>query len=259
MAAVGRLAEPLLEMIYPERCVLCGAAPEAGPWTQRGPRVAGLRFWDATHLCRDCAAGLNPGTVAGTVGAADGCALQVVAAGPTHPAVVQLVGRFKYHGVRGLAWPLARLLRAPLRAACAASGHVDLLVPVALHARRRRVRGFNQAEVLARLLAAEADLAVAADVLVRRRHTGQQAKLKSVLERRRNLAACFAARPAAGSAAGGVRVGLVDDLVTSGWTALSAARALGAAGWDVKWVLALGLAVDRKNPGGRVDTRGDGF
>lgn len=150
-----------------------------------------------------------------------------------------MLGQWKYHGVRGLAWPLAGLLTGAVGAAVSREGAVDLLVPIALHDRRRRVRGFNQAEVLARLSGFDHGLAVAAALLQRTRSTGQQAKLKTVAARRSNLTGAFAAqRPASG----GLRVGLVDDLVTSGSTCESAAAALTAQGWQVCWVAALGLA-----------------
>lgn len=253
----------MLELVYPERCVLCGAEHGKTPWVPRGGRVAGLRFWDGTHLCLACATGLGAGCVSGQVGAGHAVSLQVVAAVPTNPGLVKLVGQLKYHGVRGLAYPLARMLREPLSTACAGWGAVDALVPVALHPRRRRVRGFNQAEILARLLTAGSEPPVLADALVRHRNTCQQAKITSSRERRRNLAASFRARPPSGSkggrSAGATRIGLVDDLVTSGWTVAVAAESLRAVGWDVRWVLALGLATDAKNSCRRVDTWEGGF
>ena len=257
------VVESLLDLVYPERCVLCGAEQGKVPWVPRDDWVEGLRFWDGTHLCLTCAAGLDAGCVRGEVSAGHVGGLHVVAAAPTNPDLVKLVGQFKYHGIRGLAWPLAGMLKEPLAAAREEIGEVDALVPVALHARRLRVRGFNQAEILARLLTAGSEIPVLTDVLGRYRNTGQQAKITSSRERRHNLAASFKARsysgPKGGPPAGAARIGLVDDLVTSGWTAASAAEPLRAAGWDVRWVLALGLAADAKNPGPLVDTWEGGF
>jgi ComF family protein len=254
---------PLLELVYPERCALCEAEHRTDLWYPRGHRVPGLRVWDGTHLCLTCAAGLGTGYVRGELGHEHASGIQVTAAVPTNPDLVKLVGQFKYHGLRGLAWPLARLLRVPLAAACEGSGVVDALVPVPLHSRRRRVRGFNQAEILARLLARGGKIPVVTDILARQRNTAQQAKITSPGERRRNLAASFKVRrPAAtspGRFPGPTRIGLVDDLVTSGWTAASAASSLKEKGWDVRWVLALGLALDAKNTSPRVDTLERGF
>ncbi len=257
------IVESLLELVYPERCSICGEEHVEDSWVPRGDRITGLRFWDGTHLCQNCCSGLDAGCVTGLIGAGHGDGIQVAAAASTNPDLVKLVGQLKYHGVRGLAWPLARMLRNPLAIARDLWGEVDALIPVPLHSRRRRVRGFNQAEILALLLTVDSDTPVMTNVLARHRNTGQQAKITSSRERRRNLAASFKARPATtpgdGFPEGETRIGLVDDLVTSGWTAMAAAEQLRAAGWDVRWVLALGLAAGAKNSGRRVDTWDGGF
>jgi predicted amidophosphoribosyltransferase len=195
---------------------------------------------------------------AGTAGA-----LPVVAAARTHPDLVRLVGRFKYHGCRGLAWPLTRLLQRAYIAGRNHYGPVEAAVPVALHRRRQRKRGFNQAEILCRSLGKLEGLPVMSGVLNRKRGTDQQAKLKTTDLRRHNLSGAFCARgPDEGSpgTSGRVpRVCLVDDLITSGWTVRSAAEALHAAGWTVAWVLALGLSAEIKKPGRQVDTVDGGF
>jgi len=155
------------------------------------------------------------------------------------------------------------LLSEPLTAALKAWGPVEALVPVALHRRRRRIRGFNQAEILARLVARGTEAKVRTDILVRHRNTGQQAKITTSEQRRGNLAAAFRstspADPDPGAGAGSRRVVLVDDLVTSGCTALAAAQSLGWAGWNVQGVLALGLAANLEIRGPQVDTWEAGF
>lgn len=262
MNPLAWLATTLVDVVYPERCFLCGAGHGELPWSPPGPRVPGFRFWDGTHLCRACSRGLDAPTVIGRVGPGrEGC-LTVVSACHTHSELVKLVGGLKYHGLRGLAWPLSRLMTAPLERMQSEEPVVGL-VPVPLHGRRRRVRGFNQAEILTRLLSRESGLPVIDDILVRRRNTGQQAKIKDPESRRQNLANSFRAKPPRGvegaSGEAPVRIGLVDDLVTSGWTTVMAAAALRAAGWEVSWVLALGLAAHSRNSTRRVDTWNDGF
>lgn len=192
-----------------------------------------------------------------------GIHLPVVAGAQTQPDLVRLVGSLKYHGLRGLAWPLSRLLHCAYQSGRGKYGPVDGLVPVALHSRRQRSRGFNQAEILCRGLHSLGGPPVRARILTRRRGTSQQAKLDDSDRRRKNLMGAFGALDPGESkmsASGRVRrVCLVDDLITSGWTIRAAAEALRGAGWQVAWVLALGLSAEIKNSGRQVDTRRGGF
>lgn len=106
----------------------------------------------------------------------------------------------------------------------------DLVVPVPLHWWRRRVRGYNQAERIARPLAAEIG-APFRDLLRRSRSTRPQARL-SRAERLRNPAGAFALRRGwrATRWVTGRRVLLVDDVVTTGATLSAAATVLKDAG-----------------------------
>jgi ComF family protein len=137
---------------------------------------------------------------------------------PTAAAVQAL----KYRGRRRIADALGALLaeRYPFDASA-------VLVPVPLHPKRLRARGFNQAVLLARALARRRGLAVAPRLLVRRRSTDAQTGLGAA-ERRANLRDAFAVRPS-------LRVPdrplvLIDDVLTTGATADACARALRAGG-----------------------------
>jgi ComF family protein len=102
----------------------------------------------------------------------------------------------------------------------------DLVVPVPLHPRRLRRRGFNPAGVLARRLARHAGADFDPVALARTRDTPPQKGLDA-RARRRNVAGAFASRRGRPVPA---RVWLVDDVVTTGATLASAARALRAGG-----------------------------
>ena len=102
----------------------------------------------------------------------------------------------------------------------------DLLVPVPLSSRRRQARGFNQAGVLARALAPRLDLDITRRALRRHRHARPQSG-RSRTERLRAVRGAFVARPAA---VRGRCVLLVDDVLTTGATAVACARALRAVG-----------------------------
>jgi predicted amidophosphoribosyltransferase len=267
--ARARLVAPaaaFVELLLPEECAACGATAGHAEWEIAGPRVAGLRPWDRPHLCCGCAGGLFAEPCGRTFDADGAEPLPVRAAAPTSARLTRVVGAWKYHGVRGLAWPFARALATAARAdplpngesASSGPAAADTLVAVPLHGRRRRARGFNQALMLAELAAPLLGLAVGRDALIRTRATAQQARLADAAARQRNLEGAFAARAPRGD---GHRALLVDDLVTAGATARAAATALRAAGWEVTGVLALGLALARADgdEAGDADPDGDLF
>jgi len=243
-----------LELLLPEHCAACGTPAGFTPWEATGARVRGLRPWDRPHLCRECATALfGQGRARVLDGRSLAPDLPVWAATGTSSVLTAVVGAWKYHGVRGLGWPLGRALAAvataePEGSRPAPAARADVLVPVPLHAGRRRRRGFNQAAMIADLAGGIAGVAVDHGALRRLRATAQQARLSGTRDREANLAGAFAAR----ESGGGRRVLLVDDLVTAGATVQAAAAALREAGWEVAGVLALGLAMSRDDDAGDV-------
>jgi len=230
-----------LDLLYPEVCLFCHAEYGEVPWSGRGSIGCGVSWYDGPHICRECSSRLAPNLVRGTLPVS---CVPVVGGLATNPDLVAAISHWKYHGVRGLAWPLSSLLRPVVTEASGRFGAVDSLVPIPLHRGRRRARGFNQAEVLARL-AGPPGLKVQPCLLERQRATGQQAKLASEEARRVNLKGAFVAPIAAGGQLNR-RIGLIDDLVTGGMTCEAAIEALAAAGWRVVWVACLGLSVPKK-------------
>lgn len=119
-----------------------------------------------------------------------------------------------------------------------------IFVPVPLTRAKRRERGFNQAEDLAHVLARRTGGTVRTDLLVRRRGGRALAGLPRE-ERALAVRGAFAARrPAAPDHQAGVR--LVDDVITTGSTALACAAALGAAGWGVVGIVSMARAFEAR-------------
>ncbi|PZQ65809.1 MAG: amidophosphoribosyltransferase [Phenylobacterium zucineum] len=105
----------------------------------------------------------------------------------------------------------------------------DAIAPVPLHPLRLLRRRYNQAAEIARPLAAMTGTPYLPDALVRRRATDTQGG-KSGSGRRRNVAGAFEVPPGRRSQVEGLRILLIDDVLTTGATAEGCARALKAAG-----------------------------
>ncbi len=160
------------------------------------------------------------------------------AVGPYDGALRAILHALKYDGRQTVARGLGARLRPLLDGLPAATGYV--LVPVPLHRSRGFRRGFNQAEVLARAVGGPWPVH---ELLVRVRASPTQTRVDR-LARRRNVAHAFGVRPqrpwrrVPGLA--GLRVVLVDDVVTTGATLGACAEVLRASG--ATWVGALTAA-----------------
>lgn len=104
-------------------------------------------------------------------------------------------------------------------------GNADLVVPVPLHRRRRRERGYNQAEIIARELSAEGGCRMQADLLVRRRYTGSQTRLHADA-RKANVRGVFIVAADVASRHSPSHILLVDDVFTTGATICACHHAL---------------------------------
>jgi ComF family protein len=142
------------------------------------------------------------------------------------------IHRFKYSNLRPLAAPLGRLASDYL-----SHDHlpIDTVVPVPLHSRRFRERGYNQAALLAGEIGRAAGVTVVDDVLQRVKSTIPQVGLGPV-QRRKNVWGAFQCTD---TSLRGRNVLLVDDVCTTGATMESCSIALRDAGVGVVWGLAL--------------------
>ena len=221
----GLLARPLdgavcpacwtrLPRFTPPVCAICGWPLPAGPDRDR-----------SRTTCHRCGVHL-PGVAAAR------------AVGPFEGQMVEIVHALKYARRPSVSGPLSTLMR---HAAADLLAGVDLVVPVPLHPRRERERGFNQAEALARGLGPPVCRA-----LRRPRIATPQAAL-SGRARRENVRQAFAVGPEAGRVTGRV-VALVDDVLTTGATLGACAAALAAAG-PIRIVAVTAARVDRPPSG----------
>jgi ComF family protein len=152
----------------------------------------------------------------------------------------QAIHELKYNNLRAMAAFLGQMLSDYLAANPLPA---EVLVPVPLHPKRLRERGYNQSRLLALELAKLSGLPLVDEHLVRERHTTPQARTPNVDERRRNVADAFTCRDRRLEEK---QVLLIDDVATSGATLDACARALKESGASSVWGLV--LAKEIKEP-----------
>jgi predicted amidophosphoribosyltransferase len=163
--------------------------------------------------------------------------------------VREAINAWKDHDRVDLTGLLAAALVGPARLAAAGSG-AWLLVPVPSSARARRSRGRQPVRDLARRTASYDRGWTAVGCLRHRRLVVEQPGLGTAA-RAGNLAGALEVVPGWTSALAGRRVLVVDDVVTSGATLAEAARALAAAGADVRAAVTVGSTARRgRRPAG---------
>lgn len=176
-----------------------------------------------------------PGCAGPTAGGfCDGCRGDFAAAAPAsgpvrvlapfryEPPLDSYIHALKYHGARRLGRALGLLL---LTAALERGAEADALIPVPLHPRRMRERGYNQAVEIARPLARALGVPLVLRGVARRRVTAAQIGLGAEA-RASNLRDAFRVT----RRLSGLRVAIVDDVVTTGATVAALAAPLAAAG-----------------------------
>ena len=154
--------------------------------------------------------------------------------------VPMLIHALKFRHRLAAASVLGRLLAQSLKA----SNHAlpQCLVPVPLHPRRQRERGFNQSLEIARPLSAHLGIPLAPRLARRIRATEAQTGLVGAEARQRNMRGAFAIKQ--GREASLTHVAIVDDVVTTGATVRSLALALKCAGIDRIELWCVARAVD---------------
>lgn len=197
MNRVDRICKHLNYGIFPPVCRLCGNP--------------GLPEWDLCLLChRDLPSRPSP------MRFGEG----LVMAGFDYSSPIDgLIRHFKFHGQLGSGRLLARLCEPAFE-----DSRPMALVPVPLHLRRLRHRGFNQSLELARYWGRRRGLPVLPAALIRHRETAVQSALNSA-EREPNVQGAFRAEMPLPP-----HVALVDDVFTTGATCRAAREALLAAG-----------------------------
>jgi ComF family protein len=219
----------LLDIVFPPRCHCCKSTTPSG----------------AIHICSDCLQKMEPlvsplcpvcGIPFLTEGGIDHSCSSCAMDHPPFAAarapfmydgpVKQMIHHFKYERKIALRRPLALLVARHLEH-FAAEAAPNLVIPVPLHPKRLRQRGYNQAVLLGETVARQWRLPFCRTNLRRIRWTEPQIELPAT-ERLRNVKGAFAV--ADPSRLRGKRVLLIDDVYTTGATVMECSRTLRRAG-----------------------------
>lgn len=248
-STVGLPLDSLTTVVFPADCRVCGLPlsgftflPVCDSCWKNLPAQSGA-------LCQRCGESLQaeplPDLLCRACHATPPPFDRAVAHGVYDRGLRTLLHLLKYDGMSGLAGRLGALLAEHALAIPDLPDDL-LLVPVPLHPGKRRRRGFNQAELLARGAMAAMSrrrpgmrIRVAAGALERQRATESQTGL-TPHQRRANVRGVFSVPGPA--AVKGQNVLLVDDIYTTGATARSCAKALRAAGAAAVWVATVARA-----------------
>ncbi len=226
-APLARVGQAVLDVLFPSRCVGCGAYGAFLCQSCRAelPRARPPRCpicWQPQPQSAPC------GRCRKERPAFEGARSPYLYEGAAREAVHAL----KYSYLSALAQPMAQLMARYVEEEGAIEA--DLLVAVPLYGRRQRLRGYNQSALLARELSRLYGLPLAERGLARRRNTPSQARSGDAEARRRNVTDAFIADR---RWVEGKRVLLIDDVMTTGATLDACARALRQAGAASVWAV----------------------
>lgn len=245
----------IIDLIFPPRCAACDDLLEQHDALPFCPScLAGIRFirsplcprcgtpFEAAegedHLCGDCLTTERPYTVARSVARYQG-------------ALLTAIHRFKYRGKIGIGTVLGRIM-ADFAAEIWDMKAFERIVPVPLHRKRLRERGFNQSVILARTLSKRFGMPLDFTSLKRQSPTPPQVGLGREARAVNVQGAFTVSHP---ERIAGRKILLVDDVYTTGSTLEECARVLSRAGAKTVGVLTLARAVydHHRSPGAEPD------
>lgn len=228
----------VLHILFPRTCFSCGADLPCGDKSALCAACQTQIQRPGPLICRRCGTVLPDGgaycfNCRGSKAKTFKCSM-IRSAYLFNPQVRALIHAFKYQGYsyladylgQGMAREFARYSDFP---------PIDWVIPVPLHPKKLKARGYNQSQLLAEVFCRNTGLCLQTDALRRRADTRSQAKLNRK-ERLQNMAGAFEAS----HTVKGKRVLLIDDVATTGATLEGCAEALKKAG--AKQVMAFTLA-----------------
>jgi len=215
------------DLVFPKKCAGC---KKEGVWLCKNCQKEIVPI--KTFTCPKCKTITKNGQVCSSCRKNSNLTGMIIAAyfrGPLR----ELVHTFKYNGVKDLAEILVNLLISRLYGRLP-RGRI-LLISMPLHFRKKAERGFNQTEILARLLSEKLHLEYRNNILKRKKYTRPQIGLES-RDRLKNIAGAFEINKKIEKEILKNRtILLLDDVITTGATLEEAAKTLRIVGAKRIW------------------------
>ena len=222
-----QLKTAVLDLLFPLKCIGCGregdlicaSCQQSLPWI-RLPFCSKCGIvTDSDDLCSVCMQHPPAAEVLRSLFIFEG-------------VIRDVIHQLKYKRLKAMSIPLGHFLAEYL-----ISNQVpaDILVPVPLHPKRLRERGYNQALLLANEAGKHSNIPVLENVIRRRKNTASQAKTNSASERRINVKDAFVYT----HKLEGKNILLIDDVCTTGATLNACALSLQEAGAKSVWGLTI--------------------
>jgi len=226
------LTSKILNILYPSKCPVCGSTSDvfghspicALCWSKikryTGPscRTCAMPFSsEYSMICGHCMKKAPPFS-------------RVINYGLYEGVLAEAINLLKFHGLKRLSKPLGRLLLS-----LPDLPEMDGIAPVPLNIKRLRERGFNQSLLIAKVISKVKGVPLLMDILLKKKETPPQIGL-SAKERLLNLKNSFEVK----GNIKGLRLFLVDDVMTTGATVTECSKEIMKAG--AKEVIVLTLA-----------------
>ena len=209
----------LIDFLYPPLCLSCQRL------LQRGSDYVCPHCWNSIQVAtRESPLFVETSDKLAASGVVDGLVSLYVF--EKEGVFQRIVHNLKYAGVQALGLELGRRLG---RLVIEDGIRADAIVPVPLHRRKFRERGYNQAELIARGVSEVSEIPVRCDLVRRKKYTKTQTVL-SIDERRVNMKEAFEVAPLRKSEIRDKKFLVIDDVITTGSTLIACAATLRAAG-----------------------------
>ncbi|MCI8285071.1 MAG: ComF family protein [Firmicutes bacterium] len=218
--ALARAADVFADMVYPADiyCIGCGKEIDPGELYSMCQDCLSEISWINNKFCAVCGKGLEdwyPEEICGNCLNNEQAYDRGLSCFQYNKLEREMLYKFKYHGKSFMARSFSEMMYDKIKAL---DWEGDIVIPVPMHKKKERQRGYNQADILAKFMAKRLKIPYNRDILIRTKNTAPMSRL-SADERKKNLKGAFCVTAEGRRLISGKNVLLADDIYTMGVTA----------------------------------------